>query len=197
MLQTAHGPAKNVVMLGGPNGAGKTTMAFRLLPKLGVREFVNADEIARGLSPLNPESSALSAGRLMIERMQMLIHVRENFAFETTCSGRSHVHLLEQCRAVGYQLTLVFLWLQSAQTAIERVGRRIREGGHRIPQDVIIRRYKAGLRNMRHIYLPLVDTALIFNNSDDSGELIAERQEGGPLLVYDAPRWNEIEEATQ
>ena len=197
MLRTTHSPAKNVAMLGGPNGAGKTTMAFRLLPRLGVREFVNADEIARGLSPLNPEGSALSAGRLMIERMQALVQARESFAFETTCSGRGHLHLLEQCRAVGYQLTLIFLWLPSPEAAIARVARRVREGGHKIPSDVIIRRYKAGLRNMRHIYLPLVDTALIFNNSDDRGVLIAERQEGGPLLVHDTLRWKEIEEATQ
>src|SRR6266545_7784284 len=93
---------KNAVMIGGPNGAGKTSWAYRQLPStLFITEFVNADEIARGLSPLDPESSALSAGRLMIERLQMLVRARENFAFETTCAGRSHVHLLQQCRAAA------------------------------------------------------------------------------------------------
>jgi predicted ABC-type ATPase len=101
---------KDVVMIGGPNGAGKTTAATTLLPKeLPIREFVNAAEIARGLSPFNPEGSALAAGRLMIERIHELIGRGESFAFETTCSGRAHVQTLAKCRDAGYRLTLIFL----------------------------------------------------------------------------------------
>jgi predicted ABC-type ATPase len=117
---------KDVVMIGGPNGAGKTTAATRLLPKwLGIREFVNADEIARGLSPFNPEGSALAAGRLMIERIQELIERGESFSFETTCSGRAHARTLAKCRDAGYRITLIFLWLPSAKEALKRVARRL------------------------------------------------------------------------
>jgi predicted ABC-type ATPase len=101
---------KDVVMIGGSNGAGKTTAATTLLPKiLDIREFVNADEIAGGLSPFNPEGSAIAAGRLMIERIHELIARGESFAFETTCSGRAHAQTLLKCRDAGYRLMLIFL----------------------------------------------------------------------------------------
>src|ERR1051325_7846529 len=105
---------KHVVVIAGPNGAGKTTAAPDLLRSFAIREFVNADEIARGLSPFNPEGSAVLAGRLMIERIRDLTKSGESFAFETTCAGRSHLRLLRECRNRGYRLTLLFLWLPSA-----------------------------------------------------------------------------------
>ncbi len=138
---------KDVVILGGPNGAGKTTAAARLLPQaLGIVEFVNADEIARGLSPFNPEGSAIMAGRIMIERMRALVRGDRNFAFETTCSGRSHLRMLQACRDADYRLTLVFFWLPFPDMAVERVSRRVSEGGHAIPHDVIVRRYTKGFK---------------------------------------------------
>jgi predicted ABC-type ATPase len=185
-------------MLGGPNGAGKTTAAVSLLPgALGTREFVNADEIARGLSPFNPEGTAVAAGRLMIERIRDLARAGESFAFETTCAGRGYARLLRMCRDAGYRLTLVFLWLPSPEAALARVAKRVRQGGHGIPDDVVVRRYAAGLRNMRHLYLPLVDIALVYDNSDGNRALIAERAPGAPLTVHDAARWTLIEEATR
>jgi len=191
-------PRKHAVMIGGPNGAGKTSWAYHQLPAtLSIREFVNADEIARGLSPLDPEASALSAGRLMIARLNELVEEEHSFAFETTCSGRGHVRLLQKCRAKGYLISVIFLWLPSAQTAIERVARRVKQGGHRIPDDVIIRRYSAGLRNMRDIYLPLADEAFIYDNSDGSGVLIAERRETTHLIVHDRERWNRVLEVAK
>jgi predicted ABC-type ATPase len=184
---------KDVVMIGGPNGAGKTTAATTLLPKeLPIREFVNADEIARGLSPFNPEGSALAAGRLMIERISELIGRGESFAFETTCSGRAHAQTLLRCREAGYRLTLIFLWLPSAKEALRRVARRVAQGGHRIPKDVVIRRYAAGLKNLQQIYLPLVDIAYIYDNTDEGGILVAERQPSQPLVVCDDRRWRRI-----
>ena len=141
---------KQLVVLGGPNGAGKTTAAQTLVPKtLGIREFVNADEIARGLSPFNAEATAIAAGRLMVERIHALADAGENFAFETTCAGRGRVRLLRMCRAAGYRATLVFLWLPSVEAALKRVARRVREGGHDVPEDIVRRRYQTGLRNMR------------------------------------------------
>lgn len=189
---------KEAVILGGPNGAGKTTTASRLLPqRLEILEFVNADEIARGLSPFNPEGNALAAGRLMLARIQDLIRQNVSFAFETTCAGRNHVKLLQQCRLEGYRLTLIFLWLPSPVLALERVARRVAEGGHAIPPEVVIRRYKSGLRNMRHLYLPLVDVALIYDNTDAAGRLIARKHSDVEFIVYDHARWNLIEEATR
>lgn len=189
---------KDVIILGGPNGAGKTTAAPSLLTRhLGIREFVNADEIARGLSPFNPEGSAVGAARLMIRRIRELSEAGESFSFETTCAGRRYLRLLQACRANGYRLTLIFLWLPSPQAAVARVAKRVREGGHGIADEIVVRRYAAGLRNMRHLYLPLVDIALVYDNADNGHVLIAEKTPETDVRVYDPKRWTLIEEATR
>jgi predicted ABC-type ATPase len=187
-------PLKDIVIIGGPNGAGKTRAAPAIIPRhLGIREFVNADEIARGLSPFNAEQVAVKAGRLMIARMHDLVQAGESFAFETTCSGRSYLPWLKGCKAQGWRVTLLFLWLPTPQAAVERVARRVRQGGHRIPTEVVIRRWKAGITNMRDFYLPLADEAAIYDNSDIGRVLIAERTPEAPLVIYDAVRWAMIE----
>src|SRR5207248_1727603 len=184
--------------IGGPNGAGKTTAATRLLPEsLNIREFVDADAIARGLSPFNPEANAFAAGRVMLQRLRDLAGAGENFAFETTCAGRHQLRLLQDCRSMGYQLTLLFLWLPSVEIAVGRVADRVSKGGHSIPADVIVRRYHAGLRNMRYQYLPAVDTASIYDNSGASPVLIAEQKPDSHFIVHDPARWAMIEQATQ
>jgi predicted ABC-type ATPase len=189
---------RNVVMIGGPNGAGKTTWAVRnLASTVDIDEFVNADEIARGLSPLKPERVALAAGKAMLTRLNALVDAGDSFAFETTCAGRTHVRLLQRCRAAGYRIMLVFLWLPSIQAACARVARRVAGGGHAIPDDIIARRYRLGVRNMQNVYLPLADTAIIFDNSDGSFVTIAEQRFGCPLTVLDYSRWNQIEEAVR
>jgi len=194
----AANPIKDVVVIGGPNGAGKTTAANRLLPEtLHLHEFLNADEIARGLSPFEPEGNAVAAGRLMLDRIDNLIGAGKSFAFETTCAGHRQIKLLRSCRAVGYRVTLIFLWLPSAQAALARVEKRIAHGGHRIPADVIVRRYAAGLRNMRFGFLPLADIARVYDNSGDRPALIAEKDPGLALLVHEASQWRLIEEATR
>jgi predicted ABC-type ATPase len=187
---------KDIVILGGPNGAGKTTAARMLLPaKLDIREFVNADEIARGLSPFNADNVAIAAGRLMIERMRALVQAERSFAFETTCSGRAYVALLKKCKAAGWRTTLIYLWLPSPEAALARVARRVREGGHAIPAETVIRRYWAGMANMRGLYLPLADVAAIYNNSDEGRALIAERTPESAFVVYDRVQWSIIERA--
>ena len=121
---------KEVIVIGGPNGAGKTTWAYRRLHQtLELREFVNADEIAHGIPPLDPEAGAIAAARLMIQRLNELVAAGESFAFETTCSGRGHARLLERSRAAGYRIVLLFLWLPTVDLALARVARRVSQGG--------------------------------------------------------------------
>ncbi len=189
---------KELVILGGPNGAGKTTAAQVVVPhKLGIPEFINADEIARGLSPFNPDGAALAAGRLMLQRMRTLANEGRSFAIETTCSGRGHLNFIRSCRDAGWRVIFVFLWLPSPQIAIDRVARRVSAGGHAVQPEIIKRRYWAGLRNFRSLYLPLADVAAIYDNAGEQPILIAERIADASLVVHDAARWQLIERASQ
>ena len=120
---------RDVIVIGGPNGAGKTTAANRLLPTaLELREFLNADEIACGLSPFDPEANAVPAGRMMIDRLDKLVEEGRSFAFETTCAEHRQAKLLRSCRAAGYRVTFIFLWLPSPQFAVQRVAQRVARG---------------------------------------------------------------------
>ena len=144
-------------IIAGCNGAGKTTASYSILPEmLDCREFVNADEIAKGLSPFNPESVAIDAGRLMLQRMYDLLSMDEDFAFETTLASRSYVKFIEQAQSKGYFVSLLFFWLPTPEQAIERVATRVNEGGHNIPSDTIRRRYFSGIRNLMALYLQLL-----------------------------------------
>lgn len=165
---------KRLYIIGGPNGAGKTTASYSVLPKiLECREFVNADEIARGLSPFNPESVAIEAGRLMLTRISELLRRNESFSIETTLATRSYFRLIEQAHRQGYDVTLLFFWLRTPEQAIERVAERVSKGGHNIPSDVIRRRYQEGINNLFHIYMPIVDTWVLVNNSMTPRSIIA------------------------
>lgn len=162
-------------IIAGPNGAGKTTASFTILPQIfNCREFVNADEIARGLSPFNPESVAFEAGRIMLQRIEQLMKSGQTFAFETTLSTRSYTNLVKRCRENGYTINLVFLWLASPELAIERVRTRVAKGGHHIPSDVIRRRYAKGLQNFVDLFLPLCDTWIVADNSQAMPQSIAQ-----------------------
>lgn len=165
----------NLYIIAGCNGAGKTTASFTVLPEmLDCEEFINADEIARGLSPFNPDKAAIEAGRLMLSKIDRLISNNEDFAFETTLATRSYAKTINKAKENGYTVTLVFFWLDSVELAIERVKTRVLEGGHNIPNMVITRRYHSGLSNLFSIYIPICDYWMIFNNSVSPSELIAE-----------------------
>ncbi len=165
----------NLYIIAGCNGAGKTTASFTVLPEmLDCEEFINADEIARGLSPLNPEKAAIEAGRLMLGKINKLISNNIDFAFETTLSSKSYVKTIKEARVNGYQATLVFFWLDTVELAIERVKTRVLEGGHNIPRQVIIRRYYSGLKNLFELYIPICDYWMIIDNSRSPSTLIAE-----------------------
>jgi predicted ABC-type ATPase len=155
-----------IVILAGPNGAGKSTSAAKLLlGPLQVREFVNADTIAEGLSAFSQHDVAFAAGRIMLQRLHELADARVDFAFETTLATRSYARWLHQLQATGYRVQLVFLWLSSPDVAVARVADRVRGGGHHIVEDVIRRRYAAGLANLRSLYLPLADSWELIDNT--------------------------------
>jgi len=165
----------NLYIIAGCNGAGKTTASYTVLPEmLECDEFINADEIAKGLSPFNPEKAAIESGRIMLDKISRLISRKLDFAFETTLATRSYINTIQKAKSFGYDITLVFFWLDSVELAIERVKIRVEEGGHNIPVNVIKRRYMAGLKNLFQLYIPVSSYWMIFNNSSLSAELIAE-----------------------
>lgn len=179
---------KNLYIIAGCNGAGKTTASFTILPEiLNCKEFVNADEIAKGLSPFQPEKVSFEAGRIMLHRINELLSNNENFAFETTLSTKSYRSKVTIAQEKGYKIMLLFFWLQHVNLAIERVKTRVREGRHNIETDVIKRRYENGITNLFNIYLPIVDEALIFDNTGVKAELIAQK-----ILGYDIEINNKI-----
>jgi predicted ABC-type ATPase len=161
-------------ILAGPNGAGKTTAAYSLLPEVFTTvEFVNADEIAKGLSPFNPEGVAFEAGRIMLRRLEQLIKERRSFAFETTLSGLAYLKFIREAKLAGFEIVFFFVHLHSYQLAQNRVAFRVSKGGHNIPLDVIERRYYKGLKNFA-TYQQLVDDWYVFDNSGTEYVLVGE-----------------------
>ncbi len=188
---------KKILMIAGPNGAGKTTMTLELIQSCSILyEFVNADEIARGLAPKHPESMALLASKLMIKRVKELLDAEKSFAFETTASGINYVRHLKAAKAKGYETNLTFLWLSKPEEAVKRVAQRVKQGGHHVPEAAIIRRYYSGIKNLINYYLPLVDEALIVNNSSEesSKRLIARKTKQNPITILDSSIWKKIME---
>jgi predicted ABC-type ATPase len=189
--------AKPVVIgVAGPNGAGKSTAAPHLLrDALAVREFVNADTIAAGLSAFRPEAVAIAAGRIMLARMRALAGAREDFAFETTLATRSFAPWLARLRRNGYHAHLLFLWLRSPELAISRVAERVRLGGHDVPVDVIRRRYRAGLVNFFRLYQPLANSWELFDNSGPGGpKPVAAGERAEVRIVEDGETWRMLNE---
>ena len=167
---------KNLFIIAGCNGAGKTTASFTILPDiLDCKEFVNADEIAKGLSPFQPEKVSFEAGRIMLKRINELLKSDKNFAFETTLATKSYRSVIAQAKENGYFISMLFFWLQTIELAEERVKTRVREGGHNIETEIIRRRYSNGIKNLFNIYLPIVDEGFIFDNSELKPELIAQK----------------------
>jgi predicted ABC-type ATPase len=163
----------NLYIIAGCNGAGKTTASFTILPEiLDCREFVNADIIAADISPLNPESVAFEAGRMMLRKIHCLLEERVDFAFETTLATRSYVSLIKDAKTKGYEVILLYYWLRSPTFAKVRVASRVAEGGHNIPFDVIERRFYRGISNLLNLYIPICDHWLVIDNMNTSPEEI-------------------------
>jgi len=184
---------KNLYIIAGCNGAGKTTASFTILPEiLNCKEFVNADEIAKGLSPFQPEKVSFEAGRIMIKRINELMEIKENFAFETTLATKSYKSKVINAQSSNYTVTLLFFWLQNVDLAIERVKTRVMEGGHNIEIEVIKRRYINGIKNLFDIYLSIVDEVLIYDNSGGMPELIAEKTLESEITVLNESKFNKL-----
>ena len=161
------------IIIAGPNGAGKTTFAREfLLRETGVIHFVNADLIAGGLSPLRPELAARQAGRLVLMELTRLAKDREDFAFESTLSGRTYLRLLHRWKTAGYWIEIVFLSLPSVQLALHRIATRVRQGGHDVPRADVIRRFDRSWKNFHTLYRPLADIWSVYDNSGDSPRLL-------------------------
>lgn len=187
----------NLYIIAGPNGAGKTTASFAVLPQmLNCNEFVNADEIARGLSPFQPEKVAIEAGKIMINRINELIEQRIDFAFETTLAPKSHINTIKKAKENNYNITLVFFWLNSVELALERVKMRVLEGGHNIPALTIKRRFINGLYNLTHLYLIMADYWLVIDNSIKPYKIIAEGVNDNNINVLEQEIWQKIKTAT-
>lgn len=183
---------KKLYIIAGCNGAGKTTASYTLLPQiLECDEFINADEIAKGLSPFKPEKVGFQAGRLMLQKIKYQINSNQDFAFETTLSTKSYKNLVIEAQKKGFTVTLLFFWLNSQNLAIKRVETRVREGGHDIPENVIRRRYENGLKNFFCIFRELVDDWMFIDNSGEPYQIIAEGSKDEDE-VGNAKIWNNL-----
>ena len=173
-----------VFIIAGPNGSGKTTFANEFLPAQTKHpNFINADAIAKGLSPFGPERAAIPAGRLVLRKIEEYAGKGEDFAFETTLSGKTYLNILKRLKGKGYELHLFFLWVPDVSLSIARIKERVAKGGHNIPSTDVQRRFGRTLKNFVSLYEELMDSWMIFDNSTEKPNLIAEKK-GGRLLVY-------------
>lgn len=185
----------NLYIIGGCNGAGKTTASLTILPEiLGCHEFVNADNIAAGISPFNVEGVAIEAGRIMLHRIDELLAAGTDFAIETTLATRSYVSLVHRAHNTGYNVSLIYIWLNSPDLAVERVAVRVKKGGHNIPEDVVRRRYRKGIANLFRLFMPVCDTWIIADNSQGILEPVARKDSEFGHIIENSDLWKAIEE---
>ena len=183
-----------LAIIAGPNGAGKSTLAPVLLRDTrALREYVNADPIALGLSGFDPASVAIEAGRVMLTRVHELANEGRSFAFESTLAARSYAGWIEKLRGKGYQFHLVFLWLRSPELAVQRVRQRVRSGGHDVAEEIVRRRFSAGLKNFWTLYQPLADVWSVYDNSGSSTPVsVASGRGTQSLRVLAEKTWSEF-----
>lgn len=179
-------------VISGCNGAGKTTASYALLPEmLGCSQFVNSDEFAKSLSPFSPDAASIQASKLMLLKMNYLFNRKEDFAIETTLATRSLKRMIDKSRAQGYSVTILYFWLNSPELAIERVRARVASGGHNIPDEVVRRRYTAGLHYFFNVYRQMADRWILADNSKIPFKVVAEGQKD-LLTIKDEETYNII-----
>lgn len=186
-------PKPRIVILAGPNGAGKSTVAkYLLTEKYGISEFVNADAIAAGLSAFAPEAVAFEAGRIMLRRIDSLLKDKRSFAFETTLASKSFTRLIARAQSAGYRVTLLYVALPSAQLAKRRVARRVKEGGHTIPENVIERRFYRSLDNLINRYRVVVDEWLVYDNSEMQAPALVAYGSDTAMKIIEEQKWQRL-----
>ncbi len=182
-----------IYIIAGCNGAGKSTAANVILPKfLHCKEFVNADSIASGLSPFQPDTVSFQSGRIMLNRIKELIEQKATFAFETTLTTKSYVNLIKKANEKKYKIILLYFWLNSVELALARIEDRVKKGGHNIPNDVVIRRYERSLDNLINLFMPICDKWSIFDNSSDKMNLIAKGSSLKNNYILNHKIWKQI-----
>lgn len=184
-------------VISGCNGAGKTTASYALLPEmLGCSQFVNSDEFAKSLSPFSPDAASIQASKLMLLKMNYLFNRKEDFAIETTLATRSLKRMIDKSREQGYSVTILYFWLNSPELAIERVRARVASGGHNIPDEVVRRRYTAGLHYFFNVYRQMADRWILADNSKIPFKVVAEGQKD-LLTIKDEETYNIISEMAE
>lgn len=184
----------NLYVIAGPNGAGKTTFAKEFLPNYArCTNFINADLIASGLAPFSPEKFQIKAGKLLLEQINHSLEAKVDFAFESTLAGRTYISLLKKARSKGYNITVFYLSIPSHQLAEQRIKQRVKEGGHHVPAADIKRRFKRSWRNFIHLYKPLVQSWLLFDNSGLKPIEVAKCDQG-KITVLNKPLYIKLTE---
>jgi predicted ABC-type ATPase len=185
----------NIYLIAGCNGAGKTTASNTMLPEmLECKEFVNADSIAAGISPFQPESVSFEAGRFMLQRIEQLVKAKVDFAIETTLSSRNYLLKVKEWQKQGYEVILIFFWINSPSLAIERIKDRVKKGGHSVPKEIVIRRYYRGIKNLFKYYLQICDYWLVIDNSRESPDIVVEGNKDLELEIFNKQIWSTIKE---
>lgn len=182
----------HLYIISGCNGAGKTTASLTVLPEtLQCTEFVNCDELAKGLSPLNPDSARFAAGRLMLSRIHKHIANNVDFAVETTLATKTYRSFIEKSKELGYTVDLIYFWLHSPELALKRIAERVKHGGHNVDETTVRRRYVMGIRNLFELYCPIVDHFIIIDNSVIPREVVAEGN-SKTIKIYNEEKLNQI-----
>ena len=184
--------SRNVYVIAGPNGAGKTTFAQEFLPDYAdCRNFINADLIAAGISPLSPETAAVRAGRLMLEEISLAMQRGIDFGFETTLSGRGHLNLVRRLKKRGYRVHFFYLWIPSVELALSRIRERVSRGGHDVPETVVRRRFTRSICNFLIHYRPLADSWVLHDNTGSTPAMVASQAQG-QLRILESRLYNEL-----
>jgi len=180
-------------IIAGCNGAGKTTASLTILPEiLECKQFVNADNIAYGLSPFDVESVAIEAAKIMLHSIEELLAEGETFAIETTLATRSYVTLVRRAQAMGYTVKVLYIWLESTELALQRVSERVKNGGHNIPDDVVERRYYRGIYNFFKLFMPLCDGWTFVDNSWNRLNIVGSGKKGFENIIENSDLWASI-----
>ncbi len=185
-------PFPRMFVVSGCNGSGKTTASYMVLPKeLGCRRYVNSDEFAKSLSPFAPHAASITASRYMLEEINYLLEKREDFGVETTLSTKSLQKIISRAKAAGYHTTVLYVWLNSPELAIKRVEKRVRDGGHYIAPETVVRRYYTGLQYFFRYYIPIADKWILVDNTEGDYKNVAQGWKGS-MIVHDNKKFEAI-----